>query len=122
MSSYHDDDDSQSSFEEASWSAGDRADGAGAGDGIDSWDELRLPEGRQMQARRGDDCATVTCGECGKLIFDDTPRCPYCGFLQLEAAREKKPWWFVATVIFLAVMLSGVASIVLFFRLHGPGH
>jgi len=122
MSSYQDDDDSQNSFEEASWSPGEgREEGPASGEGADSWDDVKLPEVRQMQARPGDDCATVKCGECGKLIFEDTPRCPYCGFMQLEAAREKKPWWFLATVIFLVVMLSGVVSIVAFFKLHAPG-
>ena len=62
----------------------------------------------------------MKCGECGKLIFDDADRCPYCGFMQLEASQEKRPWWFIAAVIFLVLSLSGVLAIVMYFRMH-PG-
>jgi hypothetical protein len=52
---------------------------------------------------------TVRCTHCRKLIFEDLVRCPYCRELQLEEHQQRKPLWFLVTVIFCVVATGGVA-------------
>ena len=42
---------------------------------------------------------TIPCPHCGKQIYDDSERCPYCeNYLSEEeegAQPARKPWWII---------------------------
>jgi hypothetical protein len=82
--------------------------GAGrTGDG-ESWDvEDEGPDDRDLVP---DEMTTVRCTHCRKYIFEDTIRCPYCAHLQLESEAERKPLWFVTTVLILVGLLVGAVA------------
>ena len=62
-----------------------------------------------------DDVETVRCTRCKKHILEDSERCPYCGHYQLADERNRKPLWFVVTVvvcvILCALIIGGIMSI-----------
>ena len=66
----------------------------------ESWDvddDRDLPDRRDLVP---DEMPTVRCAQCRKLIFEDLPRCPYCGHMQLENDRPTRPLWLIITLIF----------------------
>jgi len=52
-----------------------------------------------------DDDETVRCIRCRKFIFEGSVRCPYCGHYQVEDERNRKPMWFIVTVIAVIVCI-----------------
>ncbi|MCL2646617.1 MAG: zinc-ribbon domain-containing protein [Phycisphaerales bacterium] len=53
-----------------------------------------------------DDAETIRCTRCGKYILEDSERCPYCGHYQLADEHNRRPLWFILTVI-LCILLIG---------------
>lgn len=54
-----------------------------------------------------DDENTIPCPHCGRDVYEDSERCPYCeNYLSSEdGPPAAKPWWiFVAVAICLAAM------------------
>jgi hypothetical protein len=101
-----DDDDDFQNFGETSSSSRRNARGRGEGRG-DEWSvEDEGPDDRDLVP---DEMTTVRCTRCGKLIFEDLVRCPYCREMQLEAHRNRKPLWFLVTVIFCVIATGGVS-------------
>jgi predicted nucleic acid-binding Zn ribbon protein len=47
------------------------------------------------------DNATVPCPRCGASIYEDTPRCPECGWYLTDAdrARSTRPLWVIVTAL-----------------------
>jgi uncharacterized OB-fold protein len=43
---------------------------------------------------------SIKCRTCGKWYLEDAPRCPYCKDWPVEDETERKPLWFVLTVVF----------------------
>jgi len=78
----------------------------GHGKDDDDWSiEDEGPDDRDLVP---DEMPTVRCTNCRKLIFEDLVRCPYCRELQLEERQNKKPLWFIVTVVFCAISVSGI--------------
>lgn len=47
-----------------------------------------------------DDETSDDCPHCGKPIYDDAERCPFCGlYLSREVAPSRKPWWVTVGVL-----------------------
>jgi hypothetical protein len=47
---------------------------------------------------RPDDEDTIPCPHCGKQIYDESERCPYCETYISEeddAQPTRKPWWII---------------------------
>jgi hypothetical protein len=81
------------------------------GSGGEEWSvEDEGPDDRDLVP---DEMTTVRCAHCRKLIFENLVRCPYCRQLQLEEPRERKPAWFVLTVIFCVLAVGGVSVLAL---------
>ena len=60
-----------------------------------------------------DEETTIPCPHCGREIYEDSQRCPYCeNYLSSEDAPPKaQPWWIaVAVILCLAAMLALVMS------------
>jgi hypothetical protein len=59
-----------------------------------------------MAERFEDDDVTMPCPYCGKAIYDDAERCPYCeNYVSREDAPSKQPVWLViGVVICLAII------------------
>jgi predicted nucleic acid-binding Zn ribbon protein len=52
----------------------------------------------------GDDSgdeSTVPCPACGRAIFEDSPRCPYCEqyISEEDRARPRHPAWVITTAL-----------------------
>jgi hypothetical protein len=93
MPVFDDDDDSQNAY------------GYGnSRDDHDSWDVAH----ERPDDIVPDELDTVRCGNCRKMIFEDSVRCPYCKHLQLEDERNRKPLWFVITVVLCILAMTGV--------------
>jgi DNA-directed RNA polymerase subunit RPC12/RpoP len=46
------------------------------------------------------DEATIACPNCGREVFEDSPRCPHCGeFILEEDSAASTPWWIVLGVL-----------------------
>jgi len=48
------------------------------------------------------DDTTIPCPECGREIYDDTPRCPHCGSYLGgdDFQRSRRPaWWLLFGVL-----------------------
>ena len=95
------DDDETSAFEDPRPSRRDHQ---------DSWDFELDPDARDIVP---DDLATVRCGFCKKLIFEDALRCPYCRNLQLDSQQNRKPLWFWLTAVFCILAIGGIFSALL---------
>lgn len=79
--------------------------GKGARGRDDDWEvEDDGPDDRDLVP---DEQVTVRCTACRKWIFEDTVRCPYCKQMQLEFEKEKKPVWFMATVVICVGAMGG---------------
>lgn len=50
-----------------------------------------------------DDDETISCQYCGKPMWEESPRCPYCGnYISREDEPYRlKPFWIILTVILL---------------------
>jgi hypothetical protein len=45
---------------------------------------------------------TIPCPHCGKPIYDDAERCPYCeNYLSEEEHTQpsRKPWWIIVCAL-----------------------
>jgi predicted nucleic acid-binding Zn ribbon protein len=55
----------------------------------------------------GDEDATIPCPHCGRPIYEESQRCPYCGdyISDEDAAAAHKPWWIIvgALLVFYVV-------------------
>ena len=54
-----------------------------------------------------DDDDTVRCTRCKKYILEDSVRCPYCGHYQLDDQQNRRPLWFILTVILCVLLIGG---------------
>jgi len=53
-----------------------------------------------MAERFEDNGDTMPCPYCGKAIYDDAERCPYCEhYISREDAPSKQPVWLVIGVV-----------------------
>jgi predicted nucleic acid-binding Zn ribbon protein len=49
-----------------------------------------------MPFRDDDGEDTVPCPHCGKAVYEDAERCPYCEtYLSEEDAPARNPWWII---------------------------
>lgn len=58
-----------------------------------------------------DDESTIPCPHCGRQVYEDSERCPYCeNYLSAEDAppAAKPVWIIVATVLCLAAILTWI--------------
>ncbi len=79
--------------------------GGGGGERGDSWDVVDdAPDHRDIVP---DEYTTVRCTRCRKLIFEDSVSCPYCKTIQLEDHRNKRPLWWIITVLLCIGVLGG---------------
>lgn len=97
--------------DESSYRASSRGEGRKRDD---SWDvEDEGPDDRDLVP---DEFTTVRCTECRKLIFEDSPFCPYCKCAQIEAHRPRHPRWLIFTaLVALFLTISGLLGGVLIF-------
>ena len=56
-----------------------------------------------------DEDDVVPCGNCGRDIYDDAERCPYCGeYISRENRRlTGKPWWMILGVLLCIIVVYG---------------
>ena len=87
---------------------GGKGGGGGGGHGKDDDDWSLEDEGPDDRDLVPDEMPTVRCTHCRKLIFEDLVRCPYCRQLQLEERQNRKPLWFIVTVVFCVISASGI--------------
>lgn len=66
-------------------------------DAPDAWDD-EFDSGDDSDD--GDE-PTVACPSCRREIFEDSPRCPYCGrYVSLEDSNApRKPLWVIVTAL-----------------------
>jgi predicted nucleic acid-binding Zn ribbon protein len=51
---------------------------------------------------------TVPCPYCGKAVYEDAERCPYCeNYLSREDAPGRQPTWIVIGVLVCLVLVAG---------------
>lgn len=71
-------------------------------------DEWPDEEDEDGEDRESDD-DEVPCPSCGEAIFDDAPRCPYCGaWVEAisPAERRARTWrWPILVALLIAVIL-----------------
>jgi len=64
-----------------------------------------------------DESPTVPCPSCGRAIYDDADRCPYCGdWVVPLASHARVPVWarWVGAVV-IAAMLTGICARLIWF-------
>lgn len=89
-----------------------------------------FPDEADIESDEADEMVGLSrCGECGELIYEDTPRCPHCGCWVVEPGQQwrQSGKWYVRGGLFLARMvvvnwivpliLAGVAAAVALWRL-----
>jgi endogenous inhibitor of DNA gyrase (YacG/DUF329 family) len=57
--------------------------------------------------------ATIPCPQCGRPIYEDAERCPYCGeyVSDHDAAPTRKPWWIIlGTLLVFYVVYRWIAG------------
>lgn len=55
-----------------------------------------------------DEPAEVPCPYCKRLIWEDSPRCPYCGsYIGAEDAPRRRSWMWIVIVALLVLLLLG---------------
>lgn len=55
-----------------------------------------------------DEGDTVPCSHCGKPVYEDAERCPYCeNYLSREDVPLRPPWWVVAGVVVCLAVVAG---------------
>jgi hypothetical protein len=57
----------------------------------DEWDE--------EEDEDDDQDVTEPCPHCGRPVYDDAERCPWCGsYLSREDEPYRRPWWMLVGV------------------------
>jgi hypothetical protein len=74
------------------------------------YEELERDEPQQADIDElGDDGSdTLACPSCGREIYEDSDRCPYCGnwVVLCGSAECRRPWWkWVLIPLVVAAML-----------------
>jgi len=66
----------------------------------DEWDDDEDDGGE-------DEDATIPCPHCGRPIYEDSERCPYCGdyVSDHDAAPARKPWWIILGTLLVFYMV-----------------
>jgi hypothetical protein len=51
--------------------------------------------------RRDDSVDTVPCPHCGREVYDEAERCPYCEqyISEEDTPPARKPWWLILGVV-----------------------
>ena len=75
------------------------------------WQDNEEPDAYDIDDEVDDDPEDdqLPCPSCGRMIFDDTDRCPHCGdwVMPLAAASSRGTWvWWTALALVIVMLIT----------------
>ena len=74
-----------------------------------NWPEDEGPDEHDLEDEFADgpELDQVPCPSCGRMIYDDTDKCPHCGdwVMPMASAAARRPTWIWWTALVLAAVM-----------------